>query len=320
MPVSPDNPLGILMEPTEVTCLAARDAARTQDKPAVKQLPFRLHWFNAKAGIWLYQADCLTFMDRVAEAHPDGRFDMIFADPPYFLSNGGITCHAGRMVSVNKGDWDKSRGAEENHELNRQWLERCRRVLRQDGTIWVSGTAHVIHSVGYAMQQLGFKLLNDIVWLKPNPPPNLSCRYFTHTTETLIWAAKSSSSKHHFDYQLMRKLAGGRQMKSYWPDVKEDKVVPTGLLEIPPPGRDEKQYGKHPTQKPVALLERIILASTQEGALILDPFMGSGTTGVAAVRLHRMFVGVELVEQYVHTASRRIADELKHSDQLKVGI
>ena len=186
--------------------------------------------------------------------------DLIFADPPYFLSNDGITCHAGRMVSVNKGEWDRSRGPDANHEFNRAWLEACQRVLKPHGTIWVSGTAHIIHSVGFAMQQLAFKLLNDISWVKPNPPPNLSCRYFTHATETLIWAAKNKKSKHTYNYKLMRELAGGKQMKSVWT--------------IPAPDRDEKRFGKHPTQKPVALLEWIIQAASNPGDLVLDPVHG----------------------------------------------
>src|SRR6202158_1851405 len=129
---------------------------------------------------------------------PESSVDLVFADPPYFLSNGGITCHAGKMVSVNKGEWDKSRGPDANHDFNRAWLAACQRVLKPNGSIWVSGTAHVIHSVGFAMQQLGFKLLNDISWVKPNPPPNLSCRYFTHATDTIIWAAKEKKSRHTF--------------------------------------------------------------------------------------------------------------------------
>ena len=137
-------------------------------------------------GIFLYHGNCLELLDAIAAKYPEGRFDCIFADPPYFLSNGGITCHAGRMVKVDKGDWDKSRGPELNHEFNLEWLRRCQRVLKPHGTIWVSGTHHVIFSIGFAMQQLGFKILNDIAWEKPNPPPNLSCRYFTHATETLI--------------------------------------------------------------------------------------------------------------------------------------
>ncbi len=251
-------------------------------------------WRDEEHGIWLYQGNCLSIMDRIAARFPDGVFDMIFADPPYFLSNGGITCHAGRMVSVNKGDWDKSRGPEENHNFNREWLAHCQKVLKPNGTIWVSGTAHIIHSVGFAMQQLGFKLLNDITWVKPNPPPNLSCRYFTHATETIIWGAKSEESRHYFNYKLMREMARGKQMKSVW--------------EFRPPCRAEKVYGRHPTQKPVALLERIILASTKPRDLVLDPFMGSGTTGVACTRLDRRFVGIELEPAYLNLAIRRLEE------------
>src|SRR5580704_12312387 len=166
-------------------------------------------------GVWLYQDNCLSVLDAVAAKYPEGRFDMIFADPPYFLSNGGITCHAGKMVKVHKGDWDVSRGPEWNHEFNTEWLRRCQRVLRPNGTLWVTGTHHVIFSVGFAMQQLGFKILNDIAWEKPNPPPNLSCRYFTHSTETILWAAKSEKSKHVFNYDAMRAVTG-KQMKTVW--------------------------------------------------------------------------------------------------------
>src|SRR5271165_1719433 len=217
-----------------------------------------------KHHIRLYQGDCLALLALL----PESSVELIFADPPYFLSNGGITCHAGRMVSVNKGDWDKSRGLDANHDFNRSWLAACQRVLKPNGSIWVSGTAHIIHSVGFAMQQLGFKLLNDISWVKPNPPPNLSCRYFTHATETIIWAAKNTKSKHTFHYRAMKEAAGGKQMKSVW--------------EIYPPFKQEKLFGKHPTQKPVALLERILLSSTNVGDLVLDPFSGSGTTLLAA--------------------------------------
>jgi len=243
-------------------------------------------------GVWLYRGNSLAALDAIAERYPDGLFDMIFADPPYFLSNGGITCHAGRMVKVDKGDWDKSRGTELNHEFNTEWLRRCQRVLRPNGTIWVTGTSHVIFSVGHAMQQLGFKILNDITWEKPNPPPNLSCRYFTHSTETVLWAAKNEKSKHCFNYPLMRRIAGGKQMKSVW--------------RLAAPRSEEKQFGKHPTQKPIALVERCILASTRDGDLILDPFVGAGTSAVAAVRTHRRCVGIETDKGHLKVASSRL--------------
>lgn len=245
-------------------------------------------------GIWMYQANCLELMDYFISKFPDGKFDMIFADPPYFLSNGGITCHAGKMVKVDKGRWDKSRGMELNHEFNLEWLSRCQKLLKPNGTIWVSGTQHVIFSVGFAMQQLGMKLLNDIAWEKPNPPPNLSCRYFTHSTETIIWAAKNDKAKHLFNYAEMRSENLGKQMKSVW--------------KIATPSTVEKKYGKHPTQKPVALIDRCIRASTNKGDLVLDPFSGSATTGVASVLLGRKFVGVEQNSEYLAVGIKRIQD------------
>ena len=246
-------------------------------------------------GIFLYQGDCLEVLDAIAAKHPDGCFDMIFADPPYFLSNGGITCHAGKMVKVHKGDWDRSKGPELNREFNTEWLKRCQRVLKPNGTIWVTGTHHVIFSVGYAMQQLGFKILNDIAWEKPNPPPNLSCRYFTHSTETILWAAKTEKSKHLFNYKVMKAVTG-KQMKTVWT--------------MPAPGKSEKTFGKHPTQKPVALIERCILSSTKEGDRILDPFLGGGTTAVACVRNYRLFVGIELDYHHLKLAAKRTDREI----------
>jgi site-specific DNA-methyltransferase (adenine-specific) len=247
---------------------------------------------DPKHHLRIYLGDCLEILQNI----PESSIDLIFADPPYFLSNGGITCHAGKMVSVHKGDWDKSKGPDANHAFNKSWLAACQRVLKPNGSIWVSGTAHVIHSVGFAMQQLGFKLLNDISWVKPNPPPNLSCRYFTHATETIIWAAKNSKSRHTFHYKLMKETNRGKQMKSVW--------------EIRPPESWEKKFGKHPTQKPVALLERILLASSHEGDLVLDPFSGSGTTLVTAFRLRRHATGCELSLDYINLSLRRLCSEM----------
>ncbi len=256
---------------------------------------------DAKHHIKIFQGDCLDILAAI----PPACVDLIFADPPYFLSNNGITCHAGRMVSVNKGQWDKLPGADLDpvrdrfdkvHEFNRAWLSACQRVLKPNGTIWVSGTSHVIHSVGFAMQQLGFKLLNDISWVKPNPPPNLSCRYFTHATETIIWAARDKKSRHKFNYKHMKEIAGGKQMKSVWP--------------ILPPDKSEKRHGKHPTQKPVALLERILLAASDEGDLVLDPFLGGGTTILSALRLRRQAYGCELDIESINLSLRRICSDL----------
>ena len=276
-----------------------------------KRAPELVHADPARQ-LWLYHGNCLELLDAIAAKYPEGRFDAIFADPPYFLSNGGITCHAGKMVQVHKGDWDKSQGVDENHNFNLEWLSRCQRVLKPNGTIWVTGTLHAIFSIGFAMQQLGLKLLNDITWEKPNPPPNLSCRYFTHSTETVLWAAKNEKSKHVFNYQEMRKVTG-KQMKTVW----REKEFPVGEEEMPliwnlsAPGNGEKTFGKHPTQKPIALIERCLLASTNEGDLVLDPFLGGGTTAVAATKLKRGCVGIELDEAHAKLAAKRIEGEIK---------
>jgi site-specific DNA-methyltransferase (adenine-specific) len=304
------------------------DGILAEDAPGVLQ-PSRLAWQDAARGLFLYHGDCLEVMDAIAAKHPGGIFDLIFADPPYFLSNGGITCHAGKMVKVDKGGWDKSRGAEENHNFNREWLRRCQALLKPHGSLWVSGTHHVIHSVGYAMQQLGMKLLNQVTWQKPNPPPNLACRYLTHSTETLLWAAKNDKSKHTFNYADMRRANGGKQMKDVWssqfdlqletpfsqPEPEENLCKSGGggvgdlssVWTLTAPGRDEKTQGKHPTQKPLALLERVILASSNPGDLVLDPFMGSGTTLAAAAKHNRRAVGIEFDENYLTLAAKRLA-------------
>jgi site-specific DNA-methyltransferase (adenine-specific) len=242
--------------------------------------------------IRLYQGDALELLCRARA----GIFDLIFADPPYFLSNDGITCQAGKMVSVNKGAWDKASTFEDMHAFNLKWLGECRRLLKPNGTIWITGTAHNIYSVGYALQTLGYKVLNDIAWYKVNPPPNLSCRYFTHATETILWAKLSSKARHTFHYEDMKRENKGKQMQSLW--------------YIKPPTMREKRYGKHPTQKPEALLERILNAASNLGDLVLDPFCGSGTTGVVCARLGRRFIGFELDGKYLQVAVRRIEDEI----------
>ncbi len=219
--------------------------------------------------------------------------DMIFADPPYFLSNGGISCSGGKVVSVNKGDWDKIDSLDAKHEFNRAWLRLCRRILKPNGTIWISGTFHNIYSVGMALEQENFKIMNNITWQKTNPSPNLSCRYFTHSTETILWARKNDkSARHFFNYQLMKEINGGKQMKDVW----------TGALT---PAK-EKIHGKHPTQKPLYLLNRIILASTNENDLVLDPFCGSSTTGVACKILHRNYIGIDIEPEFIELSRERL--------------
>ena len=248
------------------------------------------YFVSERRDFTLYHGDALELLPRIAHESAD----LIFADPPYFLSNGGITCQSGKMVSVNKGAWDQLESVQLMHEFNRAWLQLCRAAMRPNATIWVSGTRHVIYSVGFAMQEAGFKLLNEITWEKPNPPPNLSCRYFTHSTETILWAARDSKSKHKFNYQRMRAENGDRQMKSVWRFLK--------------PAKAEKKFGAHPTQKPLPLLERIILAASDPGDLVIDPFVGSGTTGLAAVKNSRRFIGIDTEEKFLQIAVNRYLD------------
>lgn len=235
----------------------------------------------------ILQGDC---MERLAEIE-DNSVDVIFADPPYFLSNGGISVHSGKQVCVDKGDWDKGGTPEYIYEFNRQWLALCRTKLRDDGTIWISGTHHNIHVVMRCLQELGYKVLNTITWQKTDPPPNLSCRYFNFSTELIIWARKFEKKPHKFNYETMKLLNGGQQMTDVW--------------RIPAVSLWEKQQGKHPTQKPLRLLYRIILASTNEGDTVMDPFSGSGTTGIAANLLGRKYIGIEQDEQFCELSMRR---------------
>tara|TARA_B000000460_G_scaffold239993_1_gene205066 strand:+ start:622 stop:1392 length:771 start_codon:yes stop_codon:yes gene_type:complete len=220
------------------------------------------------------------------------KFNCIFADPPYFLSNDGITCVNGKMVKVNKGEWDRSKGIEQNYQFNYDWLSKCKELLSDNGTIWISGTFHIIYAVAFAAQKLEMKFLNNIVWEKPNPPPNLSCRYFTHSTETILWFAKEKKSKHLFNYKKMKKINFNKQMKDVW--------------RFTAPKKNEKTFGKHPTQKPLVLLDWIIRASSKKGNTILDPFCGSGTTGVASILNNRRFIGIELEKKYCNLSKRRI--------------
>lgn len=260
-------------------------AARTAAPPTPE--PF---WRSGDGRARLFHGDSIAILATL----PAESVDVIFADPPYFLSNGGSTCRAGKRTSVDKGAWDRSQGVEQNHAFNHQWLAACRRLLRPNGTIWVSGTSHVIYSVGYAMQQQQFKQLNEIVWEKPNPPPNLSCRYFTHSTETLLWAARDRKSRHHFDYDRMREQNAGKQMKTVW--------------RLTAPGNKEKTHGRHPTQKPLALLERVLQASCPAGGVVLDPFNGSGTTGVAAVAQGHSYIGIDLETEYLELTRARLLE------------
>ena len=229
---------------------------------------------------------------KVLKKIEDKTFDIIFADPPYFLSNNGITCSGGKMISVNKGDWDKSLTLKEKHTFNKRWIKECYRILKDTGTIWISGTLHNIYSIGMALEESGFKILNNITWQKTNPPPNLACKTFTHSTETILWARKDLKNvKYTFNYYAMKQINGNKQMKDVW----------TTSLTKP----SEKRQGKHPTQKPLEILDRIILASTKENDLILDPFCGSSTTGISAVKLNRKYIGIDNKKEYLDLSIRR---------------
>ncbi|MBD5239157.1 MAG: site-specific DNA-methyltransferase [Bacteroidales bacterium] len=221
----------------------------------------------------------------------DFKFDMIFADPPYFLSNGGISYQAGKVVCVDKGEWDKGGTPEFIMEFNRKWLTLCREKLKDNGTIWISGTHHNIFSIANLLTELGYKILNVITWAKTNPPPNISCRFFTYSTEFILWARKSPKVPHKYNYELMKAINEGKQMTDVW--------------RLPAIGRWEKSCGKHPTQKPLALLTRIILASTDEHDWILDPFAGSSTTGIAANLCGRRFLGIENELDFANLSRRR---------------
>ena len=213
------------------------------------------------------QGDCIELMSKF-----DFKFDMIFADPPYFLSNGGISVQSGKMVSVNKGDWDKSRGEDADHAFNREWLK---------------------------------AILNCVTWVKTNPPPNLSCRYFTHSAEYILWARKESKTPHFFNYELMKEINGGTQMRDVWT--------------LPAIAKWEKNCGKHPTQKPLCVLSRIILASTQPGSWVLDPFAGSSTTGIAANLLGRRYLGMDMCQDFLDLSIKRkneIEDPVKREEIL----
>lgn len=259
----------------------------------IKQKPY----FNEDNFV-LYHGDSLNLLKEL----PENSVDMIFADPPYHLSNGGFTVHAGKQVSVNKGEWDVSNGFKKDFEFHLNWIKECKRVLRPSGTIWISGTYHSIYSCGFALKVSGYKILNDIAWYKHSAPPNLSCRYFTASHETLIWAIKDKFAKHTFNYDKMRNgnwsedflKNPGKQMRSVWSISASQSW--------------EKKFGKHPTQKPFNLLERIVLASTKEGDIVLDPFTGSSTTGLAAFTNKRKFIGIDTEKDYLELSKNRFKE------------
>lgn len=234
----------------------------------------------------LLNGDCFELLPKF-----NFKFDMVFADPPYFLSNDGISVQSGKIVSVNKGEWDRGGSQQDIDNFNKQWIGLCRDKLKEDGSIWISGTYHNIFSVANSLTELGFKILNVVTWVKTNPPPNISCRYFTYSTEFVIWARKSAKKPHHFNYELMKHLNDDKQMTDVW--------------RLPAIAPWEKSCGKHPTQKPLSLLTRIILASTDKGSWVLDPFSGSSTTGIAANLIGRRFLGIEKENEFAEISKHR---------------
>ena len=256
----------------------------------------RPYYRTTKGDFSLYKGDCREVVPRLSSC----LFDVVFADPPYFLSNDGCSVQAGKQVSVNKGAWDKSRGLKADTEFNFQWIKSCRERLSESGTIWVCGTFHNIFSIATVLSELDFRILNSVIWQKTNPPPNLSCRFFTHSTEILLWARKQKRVPHYYNYDLMRRLAGDRQMTDVW--------------RLPAIGRWEKSCGKHPTQKPLSLVVRALLASTEANALVLDPFAGSSTTGIAANLIGRKFVGVDSTKAFLELSKRRRIEYEKDYD------
>ena len=231
--------------------------------------------------------------------------DLIFADPPYFLSSGGISCQNGKQVSVNKGEWDYSKTIEDRIKYHRKWIALCRNVLKDDGTIMISSTLHSVYAIGVALELEGYSIINNIIWKKTNPAPNLACRCFTHSTETVIWARKQltlkKKGKHYFNYEAMKEQNDGKQMKDVW----EFSDVEPEIFESATAPKSEKKFGKHPTQKPIKLLERLITAASKEGDLVLDPFNGSGTTGIVAHILKRRYIGIELDKEFLELTKKR---------------
>lgn len=244
--------------------------------------------FYKDENVKLVLADAFDYLKNL----PDKSIDVIATDPPYFLSNGGFSNSGGKQVSVDKGKWDKKTkiGAEKFYEM---FLQESYRVLKDNGTIWVFGSMHSIYTVGYLLPKFNFKILNNITWQKSNPAPNLSKRMFTHSTETIIWARKKSG-KQLFNYDLMRDLNGHKQMKDVWTTSTITK--------------SEKRFGNHPTQKPLAVMLRILQASTNNKSLVLDPFVGSGTTAIAGKLLNIRTIGVDNSEEFLDIAKSRAMD------------
>ncbi len=249
------------------------------------------------------EGDCREAMGRL----PEASVDLVFADPPYYLQlNGGLQRPDNSVVDGVDAEWDKFADFAEYDEFTRTWLAACRRLLKPDGALWVIGTYHNVFRIGAQVQDLGFWILNDVVWRKSNPMPNFRGRRFTNAHETLLWCARSRDSRYTFNYEAMKALNDDLQMRSDWL--------------IPICGGPERLRGgdggkAHPTQKPEALLHRVLLASTRPGDIVLDPFFGTGTTGAVAKRLARGFIGIERDPAYAVLARRRIAAVAAATDE-----
>lgn len=228
----------------------------------------------------LYHNDSLNIAEKMSQ-----KFDLVYADPPYFLSSNGLTIHNGKVVSVNKADWDKSLDYEDILQFNKEWIKSILPLMKNEATIWISGTTHNIFTILHAIKLLNLKFLNMITWQKTNPPPNFYTKIFKHTTEYILFARKSHKVTHYFNYDLMKALNNEKRMTDVWT--------------MPSIGKWEKSCGKHPTQKPLSVLSRIILAASKEGDTILDPFTGSSTTGIAANLLNRNFIGIDNSSEYL---------------------
>jgi len=250
-----------------------------------------------KVGDWntIQAGDCADVMGRL----PERSVDLVFADPPYNLQLAGeLTRPNHSRVDGVEEDWDRFDDLAAYDRFTRRWLTAARRVLKDDGTIWVIGSYHNIFRVGAALQDLGYWILNDVVWRKSNPMPNFRGRRFTNAHETLIWAAKSQQASYTFNYGAMKALNEGLQMRSDW-----FLPICTGVERL----KDASGRKAHPTQKPEALLYRVILAATRPGDLVLDPFLGSGTTAAVAKHLHRRYLGIEREARYIEMAEERLA-------------
>lgn len=251
----------------------------------------KLKKFNKyeEENLLLINDDCF----KVIKKMPKNSIDVIFADPPYFLSNNGITCSNGKMVSVNKGSWDEGFSLKEKHNFNKKWIKLCKEVLNDSGSIWISGTMHNIYSIGFALEECGFKIINNVTWYKPNAAPNLACKMLTHSTETILWAKKDIKNiKHHFNYIEMKKYNNNKQLRDVW--------------NIPTTPKREKLHGKHPTQKPEKLLQMILECSTHKNSVVMDPFSGSSTTGVVAKEMGLKFIGIEKEEEFFELSKKRL--------------